>query len=69
VSGTGRTLVKARQVDLRSCPLAESGWYVYVGWLPLKFFVAPVSRVFFLAREVVEGLTRNAELGSIKVCR
>ena len=43
--------------------------FVYVGWLPLKFFVAPVSRLVFLAREVVEGLTRNVELGSIEGCR
>ena len=50
-------------------PLAGVVCYVYVGWLPLKFFVAPVSRLFFLAREVVEGLTRNVELGSIEGCR
>jgi hypothetical protein len=42
---------------------------VYVGWLPLKFFVAPVSRLVFVAREVVEGLTRNVELGIIEGCR
>ena len=49
--------------------LAGFCWFVYVGWLPLKFFVAPVSRLVFLAREVVEGLTRNVELGSIEGCR
>jgi hypothetical protein len=62
-------MVVARQRGLMQRPLAGVGRYVYVGWLPLKFFVAPVSRLFFLAREVVEGLTRNVELGIIEGCR
>ena len=62
-------MVKAQQREFESRPLAGVGRSVYVGWLPLKFFVAPVSRLVFLAREVVEGLTRNVELGSIEGCR
>ena len=61
--------VDARQRGRMSEALAEFRRSVYVGWLPLKFFVAPVSRLVFLAREVVEGLTRNVELGSIEGCR
>ena len=52
VSGAGSgeralRVVKARQRDLGWEPLAGLGCYGYVGGLPLKFFVAPVSRLFF----------------------
>ena len=40
-------VVKARERGLVQEPLAGFGCYVYVGWLPLKFFVAPVSRLVF----------------------
>ena len=69
VGGSPPTPVMARCCGLRLVALAGFSGCVYVGWLPLKFFVAPVSRLVFLAREVVEGLTRNVELGSIEGCR
>lgn len=73
-SGAGRVERAVPVVVAGNCGfelelLAGFGCSVYVEWLPLKFFVAPVSRLVFLAREVVEGLTRNAELGSIEGCR
>ena len=69
VAGVPYSGVMAGNRRLLLEPLAPFFCWLYVGWLPLKFFVAPVSRLVFLAREVSEGLTRNAELGIIEGCR